>query len=89
VGGYNQAANGYGVWGEANHGTGVGLGASSTNGRGAVLQGGKAQLRLAPSSHASHPASGAAGDLFVDASHRLWFCKQGGNPATWKQVSLV
>jgi hypothetical protein len=89
VGGYNTAAHGYGVWGEADHATGVAIGGSSTNGRGAVFQGGKAPLRLTPSANLTHPTTGAAGDLFVDAGHRLWFCKQGGSPAVWKQVALV
>jgi hypothetical protein len=53
------------------------------NGRGVVAQGGKAQLRLVPSSAITHPSRGAAGDLFLDKSHRLWFCKGG---ATWRQI---
>ena len=40
--------------------------------------------RLSPSTAASHPDSGAAGDLFVDKTGRLWFCKGG---ATWKQLA--
>jgi hypothetical protein len=48
-------------------------------GRGGVFQGDKAQVRLVPSTAASHPSSGAAGDLFVDTSNRLWFCKGGTN----------
>jgi len=43
-----------------------------------------AQLRLQPSTLGTHPASGQAGDLFVDASKRLWFC-QGGT--VWKQLA--
>jgi hypothetical protein len=58
----------------------VGVGAD----RGAVVQGGKAQLRLIPSSAVSHPATGLAGDLFMDSSHRLWVCKGG---AAWRQIA--
>jgi hypothetical protein len=32
----------------------------------------------------SHPGSGAKGDLFVDTSGRLWFCKGG---MSWKQLA--
>ena len=58
---------------------GIGL-----NGRGGVFYGDRAQLKLVPSSAASHPASGQKGDLFVDTSGRLWFC-QGGSG--WKQLA--
>jgi hypothetical protein len=47
---------------------------SSRTGRGAVLSSTVAQLQLAPAS-GSHPSIGAAGDLFVDSNHDLWFCK--------------
>jgi hypothetical protein len=53
-------------------------------GRGGVFAGSTAQLRLMPSSAATHPRSGSAGDLFLDASKRLWFCKGG---STWKQIA--
>jgi hypothetical protein len=55
-------------------------------GRGGVFDGPLAQLRLIPSTAAMHPGTGAAGDLFVDRSHRLWFCLGG---ASWKRVKLV
>ena len=57
--------------------TGV-VGRSAT-GRGGVFIGKAAQLRLVPSTAASHPASGAVGDLFLDAHKRLWLCKGGTN----------
>jgi hypothetical protein len=55
----------------------VGVRGESIDGRGALFIGGPAQIRLAPSSDPTHPGSGKAGDLFVDKSHRLWFCKGG------------
>ena len=58
--------------------------AVSASGRGAQLSGGPAQLRLMPSSSRTHPASGKRGDLFVDKSGRLWFCKGNTN---WKQLA--
>ena len=44
------------------------------------VQGKSCPAALLPSGAASHPSSGQAGDLFVDVSHRLWFCKGG---TTW------
>jgi hypothetical protein len=75
-----------GVFGFANQdATAVGIKGQSPKGRGGVFSGGKAQVRLVPSSASTHPNSGAKGDLFVDNSGRLWFY----NGAVWKQVSLV
>jgi hypothetical protein len=65
-------------------GTGPGVQGESVNGRGGLFTGKVAQVRLLPSTAATHPASGLAGDLFVDASARLWFCKGG---TTWKQLA--
>ena len=74
-----------GVMGVADSSGSVGVYGTSPDGRGVVAAGSIAQLRLVPST-ANHPSSGLKGDLFVDKSGRLWFCKGG---ATWKQVSLV
>jgi hypothetical protein len=52
--------------------------------RGGIFSGPLAQVQLVPGTAASHPASGAAGDLYVDKSHRLWFCRGG---ASWKQLA--
>jgi hypothetical protein len=74
-----------GVYGSADQdANSVGVRGASPTGRGGRFKGRKAQIRLDPSAAATHPASGAAGDLFVDSSHRLWFCKGG---ATWKQLA--
>jgi hypothetical protein len=54
------------------------------NGRGGVFEGKTAQLRLVPSTAASHPSSGSIGDLFLDKNKRLWFCKGG---TSWKQIA--
>jgi hypothetical protein len=78
-----------GVYGLASVAGGTGVVGRAPAGRGGLFAGRKAQLRLVPSSAATHPTSGATGDLFVDKSGRLWFCRKGGNPAVWKQVSLV
>lgn len=85
VGGHNNnATKGIGVWGEANAAGGIGVAGHSANGRGGRFSGKKAQLRLSPSSRATHPGTGAKGDVFVDASARLWFCRGG---STWVRLA--
>jgi hypothetical protein len=64
--------------------TDAGISALSDTGRGGIFKGKLAQIHLAPSSMSTHPSSGQAGDLFLDKSHRLWFCKGG---PTWKQIA--
>jgi hypothetical protein len=68
-------------------GTGAGVIASSKRGRGVVASGALAQLQLKPSSSASHPVSGKAGDLFVDRSARLWYCSRSGKHAEWLRLA--
>ncbi len=72
----------------SNLGAGPGLQAQSATGRGALFSGKAAQIQLTPGTGASHPTNGEKGDLYVDASGRLWFCKQGGiHVATWVQLA--
>jgi hypothetical protein len=66
--------SGQGVIGASNT---VGVLGQSGLGRGGRFSGKKAQIRLDPSTAATHPASGAVGDIFLDASKRLWLCKGG------------
>jgi len=61
----------------------TGINTHASSGRGGFFQGPSAALRLAPAS-GSHPSSGLAGDLFVDSSNNLWFCKGG---STWVQAA--
>jgi hypothetical protein len=76
-----------GVYGVAHQGgSSVGVRGDSSTGRGGMFSGKLAQLRLAPSRAATHPASGQPGDVFFDKGHRLWFCLGGTN---WKRVQLV
>jgi hypothetical protein len=74
---------GIGVTGVRASGDG-GPGVSASGQRGGTFVGNVAQLQLQPSELPTHPALGEPGDLFVDASHRLWFCKGG---AQWSQVA--
>jgi hypothetical protein len=91
--GISATTGGFGVWGQhtssgpgvnGDSNSGPGVHGKSTSGYGGVFEGGKAQLRLKPSSAATHPPSGALGDLFLDKNKRLWFCKGG---TTWKQLA--
>ncbi|HZT97689.1 MAG TPA: hypothetical protein VFB34_12715 [Chloroflexota bacterium] len=64
--------------------SGPGVQATSAKGRGVVTSSNIAQLRLYPSTATTHPAKGLAGDLFVDKSHRLWFCRGG---SAWVELA--
>ena len=88
-----NAGAGIGVWGEhknpGTHGIGV-VGVGDVEGRGGQFSGGAAALRMAPAAAATHPTTGKAGDFFVDAGARLWYCQQasaGKSPAVWKQLA--
>ena len=60
------------------------VGWAGAKGKGGRFKGGAAAINLSPVSAPTHPASGSAGDLFVDASARLWYCSGG---ASWKQLA--
>jgi hypothetical protein len=90
---YGQSDTANGVWGYCNgagngvfgfSADGVGVRGNSSTGRGAVFKSDVAMVRLMPSTAATHPTNGASGDLFVDVSDRLWFCKGGAN---WTQLA--
>ncbi|PRY12532.1 hypothetical protein [Kineococcus rhizosphaerae] len=55
-----------------------------TAGRGGRFRGKAAQVRLMPGPNPTHPPSGLVGDLHVDSTGRLWFCKGATN---WKQLA--
>jgi hypothetical protein len=65
-------------------GFGAAVEAGSALGVGGRFAGKVAPINLVPSALASHPATGSAGDLFVDRSKRLWFCKGG---SSWHQLA--
>ena len=88
--GQGLLANGKGSYAAVqadNSGSGAGLSAQSVGGRGAILSGKVAQLKLVPAVGSTHPSSGETGDLYVDKRGRLWFCKTGGAHARWTQVA--
>jgi hypothetical protein len=91
--------SGNGVWGEiadavksqsavlgSTEGTGAGIEGRSVRGRGGVFKGSKAQVRLYPAATA-RPAKGFRGDLFVDSTGRLWYCKTSASTTGWVQLA--
>jgi hypothetical protein len=58
-------------------------GVSASGARGVVAAGTVAQVQLTPGSAATHPGSGAAGDLYEDNTGALWLCMGG---TTWRKV---
>jgi hypothetical protein len=79
----------YGVTGQADDVSGVGVHGISRHGCGATFQGGRAPLRLLPAETAGAPASGnhEVGELFVDSHGDLFFCKVTGTPGTWVKIA--
>jgi hypothetical protein len=77
-----------GVWGE-NTGSGAGVGGSSVAGYGGDFTGGHAPLRLRPSGSPGSPTTGshAKGELFVDSTGSLFYCKSDGVPGTWVKLA--
>ncbi|KAA1416822.1 hypothetical protein F0U44_16675 [Nocardioides humilatus] len=81
----SHAGTGTAVYGQSVGGVGVrGFGGT---GRGGVFTGAAAQVNLTPGTVDTHPTSGTRGDLYVDSTGRLWFCKTGGTTATWAEVA--
>jgi hypothetical protein len=65
-------------------GKGAGVSGASTGGVGGKFTGKTAQVQLVPTTASTHPASGSAGQLYVDRAKRLWYCKGG---TSWKQLA--
>ena len=91
---------GYGVWGEiadaaqlqsavygSTEGQGAGVEGRSIGGRGGQFAGKRAQVRLIPSTVNTKPTAGKRGDLFVDSTGRLWYCKTTSSPTGWVQLA--
>lgn len=67
----------------------VGVYGASGAGVGGWFQGGSAALRLAPAAVAGAPTSGShfTGDFVVDSTGKLFFCRAGGSPGTWIELT--
>jgi hypothetical protein len=76
--------SGTGVTGQVTSGTGVRGRGTAAGSRGGTFEGKAAAVQLVASTGATHPTSGRRGDLVVDATGRLWFCK---GSTTWKQLA--
>jgi hypothetical protein len=81
---HGTGKNGLSGTGSGNNSVGVRGTATSSGGRGGILAGNAAQLKLVPGSKSSHPSSGQRGDLYADSKGRLWFCKGG---TSWHQLA--
>jgi hypothetical protein len=80
-GGTGRGVNASGDTGVMASGSTTGVAASG--GRGLVASGSVAQVQLTPGGAATHPASGAAGDLYEDNTGALWLCIGG---TTWRKL---
>jgi len=87
--GSTSAASGSALLGEAS-GSASGVRATSQQGYGAVLSGGKAQMRLLPRGTVGKPTTGthAVGELYLDRVGSLFICTVAGTPSTWKTVTV-
>jgi hypothetical protein len=76
-----------GVYGWGTGPNSVGVHGASIDGVGGIFEGTDANLTLTPAADAAtHPTAGQTGSLFVDRTGRLWYCRTGGDPATWIQL---
>jgi hypothetical protein len=89
---YGNSSGGIGVYGDGGGSSSIGvqgIGATGVNAQGVTTglqaSGAAAQVRLVPGTGSTHPSSGQAGDLYVDKTGRLWYCKKTGR--TWRQLA--
>jgi hypothetical protein len=88
VWGQAGGTGGRGVYGWGTGPDSVGVHGASSHGVGGVFEGTTANAILRPvPGAATHPSAGETGSFFVDQSGSLWFCKAGGDPATWVQLA--
>jgi hypothetical protein len=91
--GFNTKPTGaaFGVSGTTDSPDGAGVLGFSDQGYGGNFRGGRAPLRLEPANTAGRPTTGdhQRGELFVDSTGELFYCKVGGTPGTWFKVNLT
>jgi hypothetical protein len=60
-------------------------------GYGGQFKGGRAQLKLVPSSRTGRHRGGthSKGELYMDSNAALFVCVKGGTPGRWKKVSTT
>ena len=89
VTGRADSPSGFGVFGDSREGTGI-LGQAGDGGLyGGLFKGGKAPLRLVPSTTKGAPNSGfhEKGEFFVDTEGGLFYCTTNGTPGTWIKLA--
>jgi hypothetical protein len=61
------------------------------SGYGGQFKGGRAQLRLVPSSRIGRPRGGthSKGEFFMDSNAALFVCVMGGTPGRWRKISTT
>jgi hypothetical protein len=71
--------------------TGMGVhGEHFGGGYGGQFKGGRAQLRLLPSSRTGRPGGPhSKGELYMDSNAALFVCVKGGTPGRWRKVSTT
>jgi hypothetical protein len=97
----NNSSAGEGVLGDSSSGTGI-HGRSFSGGKGAVVgqhfgsgyggqfAGGRAQLRLVPSSRTGRPTGAHnKGEVYMDSAGSLFVCVKRGTPGTWRKVTTT
>ena len=71
--------------------TGAGVhGEHFDSGYGGQFKGGRAQLRLVPSSRTGRPGGPhSKGELYMDSDAKLFVCVRGGTPGRWRKISTT
>jgi hypothetical protein len=71
--------------------TGVGVhGEHFDSGYGGQFKGGRAQLRLVPSSRTGSPGGPhSKGEVYMDSNAALFVCVKGGTPGRWRKISTT
>ena len=91
--GEHIGTSGYGVVGDGKGESGAGVLGRNNSGYGGQFEGGKAQLKLKPSSTRGKPTTGthAKGEIYMDSAGTLFVCTAGDGTTvgTWKRVNTT
>ena len=91
--GEHTGTSGYGVVGDGKGESGAGVLGRNNSGYGGQFEGGKAQLKLKPSSTRGKPTTGthAKGEIYMDSAGTLFVCTagDGSTVGTWKRVNTT
>jgi hypothetical protein len=83
----------HGVVGAITNGNGTGVMGDTgpRDGYGGEFRGGKAPLRLWPSTRTGRPTSGThqQGEIYMDSAGALFVCTVDGSPGTWRKVTTT